>query len=500
MGKKSVILYIMLFFSLSINQLWGNNEFNKQKILDEYEDVLDKYTDILDDQEQIIGEAQEILKEYDSNTISEILNAGKIKLQKLREFLDTKITQIDFPAINYQNATVTPKVKVTYGDLIKTGFWISDLLADAWLKSKLSEQTTDYIFGKIKKDYINFLAVLEKYNSAQEQCNSKIIPNSTDKPYLNNQNSEIRKNLRTAKKELLEYVKKEHTLGFGKITKNIFFKKTILYILFFEFSNLFKERFLGTISPESFFEYVQQAASTNVAFDTIKISRSEPIPLFDLIKLFTQLYSWPLTTGVSITAKLFNFLVEQLGLKDYQAEDGTIKRKKLFDILDGNTVFALKKVALLLFSIKQITNKFQQTMWFEELKNEHEILINLIHNYKDLKQSLIARTNKKEIINQIKETEQQIKKFIKDKQKTFFRKWLMNKNFTFAKNEYLLNFALNIPSICLLIKWVYDKNKDGKLDLFKNLFNSEPISTTIFVVAVIGTCLGAGLLLTPSYY
>ncbi len=459
--------------------------------------ILKEYHDILNDENDIMNQATEIFTEYDSNTINEILNAGRIKLEQLKIFLNTEITQINLPQFKINDVNIKPKISISYGDLIKTTFWFSDILADAWLQRNLAQQTTDYIFDKIKHDYVNFLNKLETFNFAFAQN-------------FDETNTNTQKNLKTAEQGLLKYIQKEHSIDYSTAAKNLLFKKTIFFLLFFEFSNLLKERWLGPLNSYSISEIIKDIKkdgfgkttedilqNTDGAFmhTTIKLMQSKPIPMFNIIKLSGQLYSRPLTTGISATSRIINLITEPL--KKYRTENGEIKRKILFNILDSDTLFAAKKIILLIHSIKNINNNFQQKIWFEGLKQEHEKLIALINEYKNLKQSLITTSDKKEIIKQIENVENKIKLFILEKQKSSFKMWLKNKNHVFGRSENILDFISNIPILCLSGKWIYEKHKEGSLNKFFNKNN------LMIALPIIGGSLFYGLfgtILKPTYY
>ena len=166
----------------------------------------------------------------------------------------------------------------------------------------------------------------------------------------------------------------------------------------------------------------------------------KPIPISNLVEGWL-LATRPLTTGMGYLSYLITSTLTDFELRP--------------EFLDADWFSYLKEISMLLVSIKTLDKNLYQKNLFLHMKAHWFELIELLKKYKTEKENFKGSGNGRD--KGLYKVEDEIKEFILNSQSFSFTYWLKQKNYAFARNEMLVNLALNATGIAVQSSITYFK-------------------------------------------
>ncbi|MBD3231698.1 hypothetical protein GF322_03475 [Candidatus Dependentiae bacterium] len=450
------------------------------------------------DIEGTIAQAEEILKEYENNPplteeeIDKISNPAFYKQKEACDFLSREIAQVplEIPLsglaktlnnnISHEEANklkLKIDLKLCNGDLVKIPLWGMDLYAERWFKNVLRNLFVEKATTKIKNDYLSLIKLFEKIDEYECELDEIFVDNDRKK--------ELEGLLKKEENELNNYIKKENSFDYKEIFKNILYKKIFLYIVFFEFSIFIKEYFLG---PRDITEWRQllldKPYNLDCSFYPLKMHMDNGNIIFNFdpefsltltgfLKLFFEptgiwglfcdsYYNRSLVAGTNYFARLVSKLVNPL--KCYTNNEGQVKKKIFFKILDHPFFKIIKEFFILSKTIKNLNSLTYKDQWISYLKRNKNEFLELLYEYRGAKESRNIKT--------IEVIEKELSSFILKGHDLTFCFWLQNKNKAFSSTEFKANILLSLPIMFLVGKFILNHRNDENFQVIKDKVNS----------------------------
>lgn len=474
----------------------------QKELLKKYnaKELLEKYKQYSDPNSDFSKRIDEFKKDFSGKKLDDLINADSINLEKLFAWQNNLITSIDLPAplnpcpqTNYDENGIPHQTQLSiglyYGDIIKATIFLSELIVDYWLKHNLTNQFVEHILEQINQDIDSTIKCLGEIH----ECSLKISKCLQEEEKQKNEE---------ALKELHKKLTKKLVISYKQISKNLILNKTFFYLIFQGLAKFSKERWLCPSKINFSLSHIdttmKQLTNTtggNLIGIVDKVITQKPIPLFNLLSLLPLIYSRPLSTGISITEQITNFLLQDLKYKE--AEKGEPKKYLLFDILDSNYFFLIKTSLVFLNTIKNLNYQVIQDNWLTYLKNNAENFSEILKEYKKIKTQHFKNPTDEQTKAEFEKITNHLRTQIGKALNVNFIKWLLEKNATVNMAEFKTRLILNVPLYILAIKSLYNHYQKGNLSFvsWDNIKNVVSDPTDPFNCLIIILCLAV-----PIYF